>query len=209
MRVVIALSGARHASCWDGRGNAAFDFFDLKGILESLLISLHVQARFAPAEHPAFHPGKCARLIAGDAELGVMGELHPLVAQNYDFGGAPVLAADLDVEALFNAVPAETRAQPISAYPPVIEDLAVVLPKATPAADVEACLRKAGGALLKDVRLFDIFQGAQIGEGKRSLAYCLTYQAPDRTLTDAESGALRAKLIRALEDELGGKVRTQ
>jgi len=207
MRAVIALSGTRHLASWDGKSSTALDFFDLKGMLESLFASLHIEAQFVPAENPVFHPGKCARVLAGDKELGVLGELHPLVAENYDFGGTPVLAAELEVDTLFSAVPLETRAASISAYPPVIEDLAVVLPEATPAAEVEACLRKAGGALLKDVKLFDIFRGSQIGEGNRSLAYRLTYQAPDRTLTDEESARLRAKLMDALESELGGKVR--
>ena len=92
-------------------------------------------------------------------------------------------------------------------FPPVLEDIAVILDEAVPAARVEALIREAGGAALVDVRLFDLYRGEQIGAGKKSLAYSLTYQAADKTLTDADAAAIRNRVVKRLEQELGATLR--
>jgi phenylalanyl-tRNA synthetase beta chain len=137
-----------------------------------------------------------------------MGELHPLAARRYTLPDTPVLAAELNVQALLAAMPERFTVEPVSAYPPVLEDIAVVIDEEVPAARVEAVIRQAGGQLLQEVRLFDTYRGAQIGEGKKSLAYSLTYQAPDRTLTDGEAAQVRQRVVRRLEQELGAKLRS-
>jgi phenylalanyl-tRNA synthetase beta chain len=97
---------------------------------------------------------------------------------------------------------------PFSAYPTVTQDLAVTVAEDVPASDVAGTIREAGSALLVDLSLFDVYRGAQVGAGKKSLAYSLTYQAPDRTLTDAEAAKVRQRIVQALEKELGAKLRS-
>ncbi len=207
-RLAIALSGLRHPSTWDQKNVENMDFYDLKGIIDQLLSALHIEdAQFEPAAYPSFHPGKCAALKVGEETIGWLGELHPQVKGNYDFGDAPVLAADLDMEKLYELSPQQYEAVTITAYPPVIEDLAMIAPESTPAADIVRVMRTAGGFLLKQVDLFDIFRGEQIGAGNKSLAFRLTYQSPDHTLTDKSVGKLRERIITQLEKELGVKVR--
>jgi len=208
-RLVIALTGRRHLQTWDRQASQNYDFYDLKGLLDALLDALHLPgARYEPAEHPSFHPGKCAHLSLGGKLLGVLGELHPLVKERYDLGSAPVLAAELDVSALIALLPDRYATRSVPAYPPVLEDIAVVVDETMPAERIEDVIRQAGGELLTGIHLFDIYRGEQIGENKKSMAYSLTYQAFDRTLTDQEAAQIRSRVIHRLEKELGGKVRT-
>ena len=210
MRVAIAMCGLRYPSAWDQKDKGAFDFFDLKGIIEGLLKALHVEdVQFEAGNNPSFHPGKCAVLHVSGEEIGWLGELHPQVMTNYDFGDhTRVLAADLDMDKLFNLSPKYFETNPITAFPPVIEDLAMIAPESITSAEIVAVIRNAGGFLLKQVDLFDIFRGEQIGAGNKSLAYRLTYQAPNRTLNDKDVGKLRNRIIKQIEKELDVKVRT-
>jgi phenylalanyl-tRNA synthetase beta chain len=185
------------------------DFYDVKGVLESLLQALHIGGvRFEPAPHPSFHPGKCAALMHSGRNLGVLGELHPNLRPRYELPAAAVLAADLDLTTLLDLVPARHEIASPPAFPPVLEDLALVVDEALPAEAVEDVLHQAGGRLLAGLRLFDVYRGEAVGAGKKSLAYALTYQAPDRTLTDTEIAALRAGIVRALAEQLGARLRT-
>ncbi len=208
-RLAIALSGRRENAAWDQKSNAVMDFFDLKGILEELGDSLHLEdLSFSPVSEDGYHPGKCAAWMCGDVTLGVFGEIHPLVKERYDFLQNPVLAADIDLEALLNAIPELHTIESVPAYPPVLEDLALTVDESLPAGQVEAMIRQTGGKNLVDVTLFDIFRSAQIGEGKKSLAYSLTYQSPDRTLTDQEVALVRGRIVKRVEQELGAKLRS-
>ena len=137
----------------------------------------------------------------------MFGELHPLVKEKYDFGIPAVLAADLDLSALLKAASDRFDAAPVPVFPPVLEDLALVLDENISAGQAADVIRTAGGKLLASVYLFDIFHSEQIGAGKKSLAYSLTYQATDKTLTDNEVTKVRQRIIRALEQELGAKLR--
>jgi phenylalanyl-tRNA synthetase beta chain len=207
-RLSIAISGKRYESAWDVKAGAKLDFYDLKGIIESLMSALHLNVIYAPAEHPAFHPGKCAAVVAGDKPLGVFGELHPLVAENYDFA-APVLAADFDLEAILPLLPALGHSvDAISEFPPVLEDIALIVDENLPADQVEALIKQTGGKMLADVKLFDVFRSEQIGAGKKSLAYALKYQSFEGTLTDKDAAGLRTKIVKRLEKELDAKLRS-
>ena len=207
-RLAIALTGLRHPHTWDEDASGNYDFFDLKGIIEGLLRGLHIiEYEFCAASQPTFHPGKCALLKIGENEIGWLGELHPKVKDNYDLLEAPILAADLYLELLYSLNPQNFAVKPLGAYPPVIEDLAMIVPEETLSTSIEKVIYKTGGFLLHEVDLFDIFHGDQIGENKKSMAYRLTYQAPNRTLTDKDVGKLRDKIIKQLEKELGAKVR--
>ncbi len=208
-RLVIIMSGRRELASWQGSSASRIDTYDLKGVLEGLLQALHVPSvKFEPAEHPSFHPGKCARIVLADQMLGLLGELHPSLRSRYDLPEAAVVAAELDMDALLRLIPARHSVTPAPAFPPVLEDLAIVVDESLPAASVEEVLRLAGGALLAEVRLFDLYRGEAIGAGKKSLAYALTYQAADRTLTDTEVAALRKNIVRALAEKLGAVLRT-
>jgi phenylalanyl-tRNA synthetase beta chain len=146
-------------------------------------------------------------VLMGEKSLGVFGELHPLVQENYDFV-APVLAADFDLEAILETLQLGHETRPVSEFPPVLEDIAVIVDEALPADHVEFLIRQTGGNTLAAVRLFDVFRGEQIGTGKKSLAYSLTYQSFDKTLTDADAAQIRNKIVRRLEQELGAKLRS-
>lgn len=208
-RLAIALTGPRQLPGWQPADTAPMDFYDLKGIIQALLEGLHIDdAHYEPAELSTYHPGKCARLIAGGRSLGVFGELHPLVRQHYDLPATPLLAGEFDLEALQSLVPERYDVQAVPTYPPVLEDLAVIVDESLPAEQVAALIEEAGGKLVSRVRLFDVYRGEQIGNGKKSLAYSLTYQASDRTLTDEEVAQIRQRIVRRLEQELGAKLRS-
>lgn len=214
-RLAIALCGTRELSSWQ-RGEVTpknaplMDFYDLKGILEALCQSLRLQGgaralTFKAEEHPTYFPGRCAALYLRNERIGFMGEVHPLVRGHYEIA-LPVIACELDFDALTAEIPLIDRIQPIPTTPPVYEDIALVVNESVAAAELEAVIRAAGGELLREVRLFDVYRGAPLAEGKKSLAYALTYQA-DRTLTDKEVAAVRAKIIKAAESQLGAVLR--
>ena len=205
----IALAGSYKSGHWNQASGTSLDFFDLKGIIEALFKSLNLNnVSFVAFEHPTFHPGKCAQVIIDGKAVGVLGEVHPVIMERYDFHDTPVLAAELDMCTIIGSVPEKHLVIPVPLFPPVIEDIAVIVDENTPAADVFSAIRKAGGNLLADVKLFDIYKGKQIGEGEKSLAFKLYYQAQNKTLNDKEAKKLRNKIIRLLEIELKAKLRS-
>jgi phenylalanyl-tRNA synthetase beta chain len=208
--LVTILSGPRTLPAWQGSDQGEMDFFDLKGIVESMAAALHLgSVVFEPIEDdPRFHPGKCAAVILEGQRLGVMGELHPLVVENYELvPESPLMALDLLIDPLIGTVSARYAIEAVPSFPPVLEDLALVVDENIPAAQVEEVLRQACGDLLTELRLFDLYRGEQIGAGKKSLAYALTYQSPDRTLTDEDVASIRQRVIKAIEKELGASLR--
>lgn len=207
-RLVLTLSGPRELPHWEGADQSSLDFYDLKGVLSSLIEGLHIDSvRYEDAGHPAFHPGKCAWLAQGDIQIGVFGELHPLVQAQYDFGDHPVLAAALDMDNILQLVPTRFELQTVPTYPPVLEDMAFIVDEQVPAGEVQAVIVQTGGELVDRVQLFDVYRGAQIGKGKKSLAYQLVYQHPQRTLTDKEVAKVRQRIAKRLESELGAQLR--
>lgn len=208
-RLAITMSGKRFNFAWDLPESGELDFYDLKGVLENLLNHLQVKEyTFKPVSHPSYHPGKSAEVILDGQSVATFGELHPRVKQQYDFLEPAVLVAEVDLPVLLSLVPLSFAITPVSVFPPVLEDIAVVVDEAVNADQLEALIRQTGGKLLADVQLFDVFRSAQIGEGKKSMAYSLTYQAQDHTLTAEESTTLRNKIIKRLERELGAKLRS-
>jgi phenylalanyl-tRNA synthetase beta chain len=210
-RLVIVLTGPRVLPGWQPADVTPMDFYDLKGILSALAEELRIpEVRYLPGEHASFHPGRCAQIVAGATggrSIGALGELHPLVREHYLLPEAPLLAADLDLEAILSLVPERFDITPVPAFPPVLEDLAFIVDDAVPAEQVAEAIRQAGGKTLSGVRLFDVYRGGQIGAGKKSLAYSLTYLSPDRTLTDKEVAQIRGRIVRRLEEMLGAKLR--
>jgi phenylalanyl-tRNA synthetase beta chain len=206
-RLSIALTGPRSIPVWQKADPNPMDFYNLKGIIAGLMAGLHIDFHVEPLEHPSFHPGKCARLLVGDSQLGVFGELHPLVHEHYDFSPNPVLAADLNLDLLIALIPDRYEMQPVSPFPPVLEDLAFVVDESIPAEQVAQAIKQAGGRLVTDITLFDVYRSEHIGKDKKSLAYSLTYQAADKTLTDNGVAQVRGRIIRHLEQELGARLR--
>jgi phenylalanyl-tRNA synthetase beta chain len=208
-RLVIALTGQSQLPAWDRSKSTGLDFFDLKGVLEILLENLHIpEITFEASTNPSFHPGIYAKVRSGDNDLGGFGELHPLIKERYDLGTDPVIAADLDLEVLLASSPSLFSTEPVPVFPGINEDIALIVDEALPNGKLEAVIREAGGKLLKNVRLFDIYRGEQIGLGKKSLAYNLTYQAADRTLTDTEAAQVRNRIIRRLERDFEARLRS-
>lgn len=211
-RLGIVLSGTRETPGWQPGDIEPMDFFDLKGVLDSLLNGLRLtKIRYETATATAYHPGKCARILVGEQEIGVFGELHPRVREHFDWPStykSAVLCAELDLDLLLTLIPPLYQTTDLPTFPPVLEDLALVVDETVPADKVEGLIRQTGGKLLSEVRLFDLFRSEALGEGKKSLAYSLTYQAPDRTLKDDEVKQLRGKIIKRLDMELGAKLRS-
>ena len=165
MRLALALSGRRALPAWQSADNGLMDFYDLKGILTQMCDSLHLgELQVLPAEHPAFHPGKCAQIRLGEQTLGVFGELHPLVQERYEFTDAPVLAADLNLDLLLAQIQARYPVQPVSTFPPVLEDLAVIVDETLPAEQVAEVIR----------------QGARQDAGRSAPVRCLPRRADGR-----------------------------
>jgi phenylalanyl-tRNA synthetase beta chain len=207
LRLAIALTGPRSLSGWQKADTEPMDFYDLKGIIATLMGELHLKMDVEPIEHPTFHPGKCARVLVGDKQIGVFGELHPLVHKHYDFSSDPVLAAELNLDLLVSLIPDRYDMQPVPAYPPVLEDLALVVDEGIPAGRVADVIQQGGGRMVANITLFDVYRSEQIGKGKKSLAYSLTYQSPDKTLTDKDVAQIRQRIIRRLDQELNARLR--
>ncbi len=207
--LALALSGPRDLPSWQPYDRTPMDFFDLKGVVEGLLAGLHLpEVTYEPGESPSFHPGKCARVLVGGQPLGLLGELHPLVREHYDLPPGALLAAELNLESILPQVSVAYDTRPVPAFPPVLEDLAVVVDEDLPAARVAQEIAAAGGELVADVRLFDVYRSESLGQGRKSLAYSLTFQAPGRTLTDDEVARVRKRIIQRLESEIGAKLRS-
>jgi phenylalanyl-tRNA synthetase beta chain len=203
------MHGRLQAPSWrDGHAQAAppADFFAAKGLLTAVLDTLRVDWTVEAATEPFLHPGRSARVLAGGEPVGWVGELHPLVAREWDLESA-VAGFELDLDRVVERAVAVPRFRDLTTFPPVRQDLAVVVADEVAAEDVLGAVRGAGGKLLSGVRVFDVYRGAQVGEGRKSLALALTFQAPDRTLTDDDVAPVRDKVVAALTQQLGGELR--
>jgi len=198
-RLAIGLRGPLVPPSWLAPEPPPSDFYALKGVVEALLAGLHVPAaRFEPVAHPTFTPGRAARLLLGGASVGALGEVHPDVQAAFDLPPGPVALAELDLEAVLAAVLPRFRLAAVPRFPPALQDVAVVVDEAVPAAEVLAVAQASGAPLLAEVRIFDVYRGRPVPAGKKSLGVSLLFQAPDRTLTDAEVEAAKGRILEAL-----------
>jgi len=183
------------------------DFFDLKGTVTTALdrFGLAVAASYRAVEMPFMHPGRTAEVWLDDTAIGWLGEVHPDVAAGYDLRRR-VCVAELDFNAIFARAAAEPQYGGLPRFPGAERDLAVVVPLELSAVTVMDAIRGAGGTLLEDLSLFDVYEGAQVDQGARSLAFRLLFRASDRTLTDAEVDAAMAEIVAAVAGT-GGRVR--
>ena len=165
-------------------------------------------AAFLPAEHPVLVNGRAAKLWVAGNEIGVLGEVHPSVRESFELPAQRVCLLELDLDALLSQVPLAWHHQPVPRFPAVTQDLALIVDERIPAVQVRDAIANAGGKLLSKVELFDVYRGDPIAAGKKSLAYRLTYQAMDRTLTDDAVGQMQSRIQRQLEKELGAQLRS-
>ena len=183
-------------------------FFTLKGEVEAILSGLRIRkaSYSAVKDNPSYHPGRCAKVTIDGVDVGFMGQVHPLVAKNYGMD-CEVYCAELNFAKIFQLqLPAPTYV-PLPKYPTVTRDLALICDEAVTVAAVEDTITAAAGKLLRGVKLFDIYRGVGVPVGKKSMAFSLSLRADDRTLTDADSEAVTAKVLKALEEKLGATLR--
>ncbi|GAA0981132.1 phenylalanine--tRNA ligase subunit beta [Acrocarpospora macrocephala] len=203
VRVAVVLAGEFDRSGWWGPGRAASwaDAIEAaRAVAREAGVALDVRAD----RHEPWHPGRCAALYVGDTLVGHAGELHPRVVEAY--GLPPRTAAmELELSRLTPAGPAQTP--PVSTYPVATQDVALIVPADTPVTAVEAALRAGAGELLESIRLFDVYAGAQVGAGNKSLAYTLRFRAPDRTLTAEETTAAREAAVAVAAERTGAQLR--
>ena len=183
-------------------------FFTLKGELEAIFAGLRLKKVDYTAEknNPSYHPGRCAKLRVDGVDIGVMGQVHPLVAKNYGMD-CEIYCAELNFSEMLCHLLPEPTYVPLPKYPAVSRDLAIVCDEAITVAQAENIISQAAGKLLRDVKLFDIYRGVGVPAGKKSMAFSLELRADDRTLTDADSEGVTAKVLSALEEKLGATLR--
>ena len=207
-RLAMGLTGPVNPLSWHQTDAFTYlGFSHLKGVVETLLQRLNVlDVRFVPASHAALHPVRTAALIVAGHEIGVMGELHPRLRERFELPDQPVMLLELDIGLLL-AQRQPRRYQPIPRFPAVLEDMALVVDADVPAQTVADTIRTAGGDLLRQVELFDLYQGEPIPAGKKSLAYALTFQADERSLTEDEIRTIYQRIQRHAAATLGAQPR--
>lgn len=203
-KAAVALTGTAELG-WTAEARA-FDVFDAKGVVEAVMADLGIGWRLGDPVGPPFHPGRSAFVTAGGDRIGVLGEIHPTVAEALDLPGR-VAVAELEVEALMQLAASATRVADVPRVPPVRRDLAFIVDAATPAGSVQTALEESGGELLGSAALFDVFTGPPLPEGKKSLAFSIDLRAPDRTLTDAEADVAVAAIAERLASAFGAELR--
>ncbi len=209
-RLGIVMTGPRGDVSWQGADtpSAPVDFYDFKGVVESLASGLHLaNVSFAPSDNPLFHPGRGAEMKIGDSVIGEFGEVHPLVRERFDLPAQAVLVGEFDLDAMLAHVTSMYLVQALSRYPAVAQDLALIVDENVPADRVQSLIVQTGGNLIDRVTLFDVYRGDQIARGKKSLAYAISFQADDRTLSDSDVTKVREKIVARLKREIDAEVR--
>jgi phenylalanyl-tRNA synthetase beta chain len=177
-------------------GIAQGGFLHVKGVVETLYAALDLEPSFARASEPLFHPGKCAATAQG-----VLGELHPRRIEG-TWG-----AFELDLGHLFAAVGGPVVYRDVITYPAVRQDIAVAVPEDVPVGELVASAREAAGEELREIRVFDVYRGDQVGYGRKSVAFSVAYQSAERTLTDDDASRLRGAILDSLADRFGAELR--
>jgi phenylalanyl-tRNA synthetase beta chain len=203
-KAAIALTGSVE-SAWTGRRE--FDFFDAKGVVEALMADLGIAWTLGePVGGGAFHPGRSGFILVDGSRVGVLGEMHPRVAESLDVPGR-IAVAELEVSPLMQHAAKTVEARDVPRFPPVRRDLAFVLDERIAHASVEAAIREAGGELVATCVLFDVHSGPPLPEGKKSLAYSVDFRDPVRTLEREEADGAVARIKERVAEELGGELR--
>ncbi|WP_294358116.1 phenylalanine--tRNA ligase subunit beta [uncultured Clostridium sp.] len=184
------------------------DYLNLKGVVENILDHFKVKsAKFErETENPSFHPGKTAKVVIGREVIATVGEVHPDVAENYGIDERAFIAV-INLDKLYSFVKKNNKYTPLPKFPAVTRDLAVLIDDEVLVADIEEVIKKQGGALVEEYNLFDVYKGAQVPEGKKSVAYSIVYRDPNKTLKDSDVNKVHDKIVRTLEHKLGAALR--
>ena len=185
------------------------DFYYIKGVIETLLKRLGMEDfRYLREEnHPTFHPGRTANIIYNNKVLGVIGEVHPDVIENYEME-IPVYIGELDFDIIVKEANLINKYKPLPKYPSITRDLAVVLDKDIPVANIEDVIKKWGKGIVEEVKLFDVYEGEQIPEDKKSVAYSITYRSYEKTLKDEDVNVVHEKIIEEIEKTFEANLRS-
>lgn len=184
------------------------DFYSIKGVVENLTRALGIdRAEYVrESESSIFHPGRCARLLIRKKSAGIIGEIHPDVAEKYGIDDR-VYVAEIDLKILYDASRTDMQYKPLPKFPAISRDIAILVPEDVMVSDIENIIRKAGGGLVEDTKLFDVYTGKQVPEGKKSVAYSIVYRSEQKTLVDEEVNKVHASVIKMLEEKLGAQLR--
>lgn len=184
------------------------DFYDIKGVLEELFDAMRVKkiSYKACTDNPSFHPGRCAKVMIKDKEIGIVGEVHPDVLENFKID-TPCYVAEIDFEAMYDGINKEIKFKQLPKFPAVTRDIAMLVDKQIPVGDIEKVMIKSAGELLSTIKLFDVYQGEQIPKDKKSVAYALSFRAQDRSLTNEEVNSVFEKIMKNLKDKLDAELR--
>uniref|UniRef100_C5D626 Phenylalanine--tRNA ligase beta subunit n=1 Tax=Geobacillus sp. (strain WCH70) TaxID=471223 RepID=C5D626_GEOSW len=205
-RLAGVLTGVWHAHLWQGEKKAV-DFYVAKGILDGLfeLLGLTNRIEYKQAKREHMHPGRTAHILLDGKTIGFVGQLHPVVQKEYDLKETYVF--ELALTDLLNAEVEDIRYSPIPRFPSITRDIALVVDENVVAGELQKAIIEAGGELLKEVSIFDVYQGDRLPDGKKSIAFSLRYYDPERTLTDEEVTAVHEKVIQAVEQQFGATLR--
>jgi len=205
-RLAGVVTGVWHAHLWQGEKKAV-DFYVVKGILDGLFALLGLESRieYKQAKREYLHPGRTADMLLDGKTIGFVGQLHPVVQKQFDLKETYVF--DLDLEALLNAEVDDIRYTAIPRFPSITRDIALVVDEHVVAGELQKAIIAAGGELLKDVSIFDVYKGDRLPEGKKSIAFSLRYYDPERTLTDEEVTNVHEQVIKAVEQQFGATLR--
>lgn len=184
------------------------DFFVLKGIIEELLRNLGIKgiSFTAESEYGVYHPGRCARIAVGEEELGIMGEVYPDVADKFGIG-TRAYCCELFFDSVIRHANIEKAYEPLPKYPATSRDIALLVDEDLQVGDIEAVIQEEGKAILENVRLFDVYRGKQVEDGKKSVAFALTYRDKNKTLTDEEVTKVHDRVLEALKNKVNAVLR--
>lgn len=184
------------------------DYFDLKGVVENLLEVLGVEkySFVRESDNPVFHPGKTAALMIKNEKVGVLGEVHPDVCDKFGLD-IPAYVAELNLDILYAHAKMDKKYKPLPKYPAVTRDIAILVDDSILVQEIQDIIIKQGGSMVEAVKLFDIYKGEQIPEGKKSIAYAIVYRQENKTLTDNEVNKVHNKILKTLEYKLGAQLR--
>lgn len=184
------------------------DYLDLKGAVENITEGLGVKnvKYVRESENPSYHPGKTAKLVVRGKEIGVLGEMHPDILENYDID-TECYVAQINLDYLYEVAEMDRKYKTLPKFPAVTRDIALLVEDNILVQEIEDCIRKTGGNIVEKVELFDIYKGKQIPDGKKSIAYAIAYRDENKTLTDKDVNKVHDKILRSLEYKLGAILR--
>ena len=178
------------------------DFYTLKGIVESILSAMNTKEyEIVPcADNPSYHPGRTAEIIVDGKKVGIFGQVHPLAAENYEISGE-VYAAEIPFDVLYEMTAPEKTFKPLPKFPAVTRDLALICKDETSSGEIEKKIKALAGPCLEKIEIFDVYKGAQVAEGYKSIAYALALRAEDRTLSEKDIESIMTNIIEGLEKD--------